>query len=545
MDNKENRKDILPTDPNRQIQLVVNRIGEDEATIDLGNVFHNMKIRKRLFAWVLVLCLTVGLCAPLLLYQISKPELTVSSVVMLRYEAPVKVLKDDEWIVPDDPEYEPVSDLSAPDGTDLDLNQITSAYVLQTALDGMTLSKPITVSSLRNGIRIRTVLTEDSQRIKEALAGLADAKNADAYKQLQSAEMKYQNRFVVSLTNGFKEEDDEEDRIAQELKDEELKELLDRILTVYNDYLVRTYADITLPDDAISVIDVQELDVLDSLDQLRSGIDKLYDYCDEKTDSVKAYRSWKTGRSLEDWMETLKTFRNINVDYLYSMVSENAITRDKSTLLTGWKYMLREAQNQLDEVNARIEETKKLLAAYKNDEVIVSMQESDAAKSTKASTEYYNDLILQQAKDYEKVAELKTTIADYTDRITRMDEKTQIEVTEEVETELARSVESAKTLYEQISAHMEEVFESPLYKTYEDHSAPQGKLQNFLVASLKKMIIGAVAGVVIAFGFWFLAALLPEFSNNSELKKKETRSLDCARDDMNGDDMNGKEADAK
>ena len=87
--------------------------------------------------------------------------------------------------------------------------------------------------------------------------------------------------------------------------------------------------------------------------------------------------------------------------------------------------------------------------------------------------------------------------------------------------------------------------ESPLYKTYEDHSTPQGKLQNFLSASLKKMIIGAVAGVVIACGIWFLAALLPEFSNNSELKKKETRSLDCARDDMNGDDMNGKEADAK
>lgn len=529
MGNNENRKDVLPTDPNRQIQLVVNHAGEDGDTIDLGNVFHNMKVRKRLFAWVLVLCLVVGICAPLLLYQFSKPELTVSSVVILRYEAPVKVLEkgkdgqEDVWIIPENPEYAPVSDLSAPDGSDLDLNQITSSYVLQTALDGMTLSKPITVSSLRNGIQIRTVLTEDSQRTKEALAGLAEAKNADAYKQLQSAEMKYQNRFVVSLTNGFKE--DEEDRFVTVLKDEELSLLLDRILTVYNDYLVRTYADIILPDDAISVIDVQELDVLDSLDQLRSGIDKLYSYCDEKTDTVKAYRSWKTGRSLEDWMETLQTFRNINVDYLYSMVSENAITRDKTTLLTGWKYLLREAQNQLDEVNARIEKTKKLLAAYKNDEVIISMQESDAAKSTKASTEYYNDLILQQSKDYEKVAELKTTIADYTDRINRMDEKTQTDVTEDVEVELARSVESAKALYEQISVHMEEVFESPLYKTYEDHSVPQGKLDNFLVASMKKMIIGAVAGAIIACGIWFLAALLPEFSKG---RKEEADGKEAA-----------------
>ena len=84
MDNNENRKGILPTDPNRQIQLVVNNNQEEDSTIDLGNVFHNMKLKKRIFAWVLVLCLTIGLCAPLLLYQFSKPELTVSSVVTLR-----------------------------------------------------------------------------------------------------------------------------------------------------------------------------------------------------------------------------------------------------------------------------------------------------------------------------------------------------------------------------------------------------------------------------------------------------------------------------
>ena len=498
---------MLENNENRQIQLVVNRPEDDETTIDLANVFHNMKVKSRLFAWVLVLCLVVGVCAPLLLYQIQKPMLTVSSVVTLRYEVNGRT----------------VSDLTAPDGTTLDLNQITSAYVLQTALDGMNLSKPITAGVLRNNISIRTVLTEESQRTKEALAGLADAKNAEAYNQLQTAEMKYRNRFVVSLTNGFKE--DEESRTVTELTDAELKLLLDRILTIYNDYLVRTYADIKLPEDAISIIDTEALDVLDSLDQLRAGIDKLYTYCNQKTGTVKAYRSWQTGRNLRDWMETLQTFKSINVDYLYSMVSENAITNDKASLLTGWKYLLRAAQNELDEVNERISETKTLLKNYKNDEVIVSMQESDAAKSTKASTAYYNSLILQQAADYEKVAELNATIADYTDRITRMNDATQTEVTDAVKEELARSISSAKSLYEQINAHMEELFESPLYKTFEDHSAPQGKLQSFLTANVKKMIIGGVAGAVIACGLWFLAALAPEFSKN---RKEEEGGKEAA-----------------
>ena len=502
MDNKENRTDLIQTDNDRQIRLVVNRNDED-TTIDLGNVFHNLKKRKRLFAWVLVLCLVVGICAPLLLYQFTKAPLTVSSVVTLRYEAPVardaRAIREGKKTLKE-AVLEPVTDLTAPDGIELDLNQITSSYVLQSALDSMTLSKPITADVLRNNIGIKTVLTEESQRTREALAGLADAKNADAYKQLQTAEMKYENRFIVTLTNGF---GDEDSRIKHELKDTELKLLLDRILTVYNEYLVRTYADVKLPDDTFSIIDTQDLDVLDSLDQLRAGLDDLYNYCDTKSDTVKNYRSWKTGRNLNDWMETLQTFKSINVDYLYAMVSENAITRDKTALLTSWKYMMRMAQNELDQTNNNIAETEKLLKSYKNDEVFISMQESDAAKSTKTATEYYNKLILRQTEYYEKAAELKASIADYEDRIKRLDAKTRTDVTTAVEEELARSMASAQGMYTNVREHMEELFESQMYTTFEDHSAPQGKEQSFIIANLKKIIIFVVL---------FVTALAPEFS---------------------------------
>ena len=517
MDNNVNRTELIQTDNDRQIRLVVDN--QDEDAINLGNVFHNMKQRRRLFAWVLVLCLVVGICAPLLLYQFTKAPLTISSVVTLRYEAPVerdakairagrKTLKEAE--------FEPVTDLTAPDGSELDLNQITSSYVLQNALDSMTLSKPITADVLRNNIGIRTVLTEESQRTREALAGLADAKNADAYKQLQTAEMKYENRFIVTLTNGF---GDEDSRIKIELKDGELKLLLDRILTVYNEYLVRTYADVKLPDDAFSVIDTQELDVLDSLDQLREGLDDLYNYCNEKTDTVKYYRSWKTGRNLTDWMETLQTFKSINVDYLYAMVSENAITRDKAALLTSWKYMMRMAQNDLDQTNDNIAETEKLLKNYKNDEVFISMQESDAAKSTKTATEYYNSLILRQTEYYEKAAELKASIADYEDRIRRLDAKTRTDVTTAVEEELARSMTSAQSMYASVREHMEELLESQMYTTFEDHSAPQGKEQSFITANLKKIIIFVVLFAALGCGIWFLAALAPEYSKRRRVEK--------------------------
>ena len=528
MDNYKNTREISTGEPNKQIQLIMNRSGIEETTINLGNVFHNMNLKRRIYAWILVLCLVIGVFAPLLFYQFNKPMLKVSSVVTLRYEAPVKVLEEkkdgsdeEEWVIPEDPEYAPVSDLSAPDGSDLDLNQITSAYVLQNALDRVKLSRPISIGALRDNITIQTILTEESQRTKEALTGLAESKDAGAYNQLQNAEIKYQNRFVVSLINGFKE--NEESRNVIELTDTELKQLLDMILTVYNEYLVKTYADTKLPEDAFSMIDVTTQDVPESVDSLRIGVQKLIAYCNEKTDTMKAYRSWQTGRNLTDWVEILETYSNVNIDYLDALATGSAITRDKTALLSSWKYALRIAKNELDKVNESIAENQKILASYKNDQVLISQQESDATKSTTAATGYYNKLVLQQTENYERAADLKVTILDYEDRIQRLEAQQGTEVTEAVEAELARSVALARGLYQNIRAHMEELFTSQMYTTFEDHSAAQGKTENFLTASMKKMIIGGAAGVVIACGLWFLVGIMLEFSKGrkGEENKKE------------------------
>lgn len=497
----------MPAEQNRQIQLVINQPSEEEDTIDFGNLLHNIKRKAGFFIPLLVLFLVIGLSVPLLVYQFTKSPLTVSSVVTLRYEV----------------NGEPVSDLTAPDGTPLDLNQITSSYVLQEALDGFKLSKPITLGSLRNNIGIQTVLTEESQRAKEALVGLAEAKNSEAYKQLQNVELKYQNRFIVTLTNGFSENSDS--RSKTELKNDELVLLLDRILNAYNNYLVRQHADLRLPEDPFSMIDIEELDVLDSLDQIRSGISHLRSFITDKSETIQNYRSWQTGRTLIDLDEILAVFRGNNVDYLYAYVLDNCITRDKDALLTSWRFTLRQYQNQLDELNESIAETEKLLANYKNDEVFITMQESDAAKSTKSSTPYYNSLILQQMDNYDKAAEIKTNIADYSDRITRLEKTNRTDVTEAVETELSGTMTTAQGVFENIRSHMEELFESPLYTTFEDHNAPQGKQPNFLVASVKNMIIGGALGVFLGCGLWFLAALIPEFSTG---RKEETDKKEAA-----------------
>ncbi len=541
MDQNERSDNKISIDKEAQINLVVNHTGEDEATIDLGRVFHNMKVKRRIYAWVLVLCLVVGICAPLLIYQFNKPMLTVSSVVTLNYEVPwVTVsgqqltlaqykakLAEQGQSLPDDLEitWLPVASLMAPDGSDLDLNAITSAYVLSEAMKDLALSKSISLSSLRSNITVEKVLTDASRQAQELASKMVEDKNNEAYNQMQAVEMTYDTRFVVRLKNGFGEEDSKNKII---LEDGELGILLNRILDAYNDYLVRTYADRKLPDGEIAEIRIDELDLLESLEKLQQASDNLYDYCDNQRTSVKNYRSYRDGRSLEDWMQTIQTVREVSIDYLYSYVYTSSIIRKPEQMLTYYENSKRQADQNLTDVREKIEaDTVTKNENYVKPTVIVSMQESGTVRSTQITPDFYNDLILNLAKNYDKLVTLETTSDDLDRKIQAL--KGSGAAASEADVEKAYSeLQTTKALcvetYDGVVAHMQEVMDSPFYKDFAGHTVPQGELPNFLTANLKNMIIGAVAGVVVACGLWFLAALAPEFRRNRKDDEDEKGS---------------------
>ena len=510
MDRDERRKDqVLSVDKDANINVVVNQPSTD-VEIDLKRVFHNFRLRTRAYAWLMIFCIVAGICGSLLLQQITEKPYRVSSVVTLKYWLPNPAYSEDAGV----PETLPVTDLTAPDGNgDLDLNQITGSYVLNNALNSTALSQPVTLSSLRSNISIDRILTEDSRRQQEIAASMVEDKNSNAYNQVKDIQLTYENRFVVSLTNGFGEENS---RKKVNLKKDELENLLDQVLAAYNDYLVTTYADTRLPDDEISVIDQENLDILESLDLLREANQNLYDYCDNQPDTIKSYRSWRTGRSLNDLMEDLRTAMEVNVDYLYSYAYTNSIVKDRESMITNYQFQLRNAQFELDKVNENIATIQTILDNYKNDEIFVSMQESDTAKSTQTTTDYYNAKILEQANNYEKAEELEVRITDLTDKLNTMQSGSYLGSTEQASTELANAIEICHKGYQQIDLQMQEIMTSPFYTTYADHSVAQGKDEGFISKSAKKMAVGAVLGALVALALWFISALAPEFRRGPE-----------------------------
>ncbi len=529
--NEYQPKNKVMIDKDAQINVVVNRSSED-AAISMGRVFHNMKVKRRVFAWVLVLCLVLGICAPLLLYQFNRPFLTVSSVVTLKYEVPMVdvdgvIIPLAEYTGSDEPiiVWQPVKDLTAPDGSELDLNAITSSYVLQQALNALDLSQAITLSALRRNISIEKVLSEKSRQAQELASKMTEDKSAEAYEQMQTMEIEYDNRFVVRLTNGFRDEDS---KVKVEITDAELNALLDRILSAYNDYLVETYADVKIPNNLVAEIKTDELDLLESLDIFQTASDELYDYCNGQRNSVKVYRSSRDGRNLEDWMEAIQTNREVSIDNLYSFVYTNSIVKNPTEMLTTYENKQRDNERSKQEVNDKIEaDVKTKTENYKKPTVIVSMQESGAIKSTQKTPDSFNELILRLAKNYDKIVELEITADDLSNKIASLNKLSGSSASQENVDKATSELENAKItfdrLYNGILAHMEEVSKSAFYRNYASHTVPQGKLDNYLVANLKKMLIGAAVGFVIACGLWFLAALAPEFRRNQKDDKDGKR----------------------
>ncbi len=504
--NQDDRREglILPPEGNSRIELVVNQQYDDEGDLDLGRMFHKMKRRLRVYAWVMLFFFALGLCLPLLLYQLGKAPLTAASVVTLRYD-----------VVTRDPEGKllssaPVEGLTAPDGGELDLNQLTSSYVLQSALEGLELSAPVSLENLRANLRIDRILTEESRRRQELASQMVTDKNAGAYEEIQNIELLYDSRFVVYLTNGF---GDEDSKRKQYLTDGELRTVLDRILTAYNDYLALTYADVKLPDDEFAAVDTEKQDILESLDLIRTAVQDLYDFCAEQPESILRYRSWRTGFSLEDLMGELETLRSVNVNYLYSYVTTNSIARDREAMITSYRYQLRNAQTKLDALNMNIATNRDILDNYKNDEIFVSMQESDTSRSTRTTTDYYNRLILEQADNYDKVAKLEETIADLEyklESLTAAEDRTSGISGQEITDSLASTLEICRNAYARIREQLSEIHDSAFFTDYAEHSVPQGKTPSFLAAAWKKAVIGGAAGLVLACGLWLLDGVAQE-----------------------------------
>ena len=511
----------LKVERDSTINLVVNQNTEDDLAIDLVWLYHNMKKKAGFFIWVIFFCAVVGACLSLIYYQLTKAPETVYSAVTLTYE-----IDNEDEENPDAPKRIMVPDLTAPDNEgELDLNQITSSTVLQEALEGLELSKTVSLNNLQRNISIQRILSEESRRNQEILSSMLENKNEGAYQQMQDMEYSYRNIFVVSLTNGFGEEDS---RVKTYLRSGELSLLLERILDAWNHYLVNTYVNLRLPDDAVAAISIEELDIPESVDQIREALNAMYSYSEEQSDEVKAYRSYQTGSTLTDLAEQIQLLLNTEVENLSAYVFLNGVAADRAKVIDNYRYRLLMAEAELKEINENTAAIRKLLDNYKNDQIFVASTTSEGnetAQTVQTNTAYYNELLVQQVENEQLAAQKRQEVIEYEARMAALNSAENVVSYAEiaaVEDELNTLLSKTEEMTQRLREHMKEVFSANFYNTLAEHSVALSDSEGFLTVVVKKTIIGLAIGLLIGFAIWVVNGLFPEITKDrNRAGKKE------------------------
>ena len=491
---------------NQKVEVVVKRDASARAgELDLVRVFSNMGKKRRIYAWLIVACMLIGLAAPLLLAELRDKTENVSVVINLLYPSAQNKL--------------------APDGEPLDVNYIKSSYILQNAIKKTQLSEKIPISALERNISIEELLSEETRQKLEVVEKVIGETQKD-YESVLDVDYKYEGKYIVTLANGFTT--DPEGKKKTYIDGAELTSLLNNIAESYSEYFYDTYMDLTLPDNTLDSIKSEDLDYIERLDEIVSLLNSLSQYCtDEEKEQYLTYRSKIDGMSFEDIDECIRLVRDIDVDYLYAYVFYNSITKDKKSMVTKYNYQLKNAERELEVILGNIKNNDDLISEYKNKKIEVSQMGQESTKSSTV-TDYYNELIMSQSDNYKDKSDLGERIANLNDKIAGFKNSSsssaQIDFVEE---ELTSLVNICSTLYELTEEHAKEILESDSYRSsFINYIGAQYLADSFFNAgNIKKAIIGMVVGAFLAVLIWGMDGLIEEFKRGTALKdeaKKQT-----------------------
>ncbi len=483
----------------QSLQVYLNRPPENDGILfDIVKLFKDMKASFRIYAWLILFCMLVGITIPFVRYQINLQDYSVSTVVM-----PFAAVGDE--------------------------TRVKSAYVLDKALSGIELSVDVDRVNLYENLIVSKVLSEDSQAkqeiyMKMIAAGSSSAQKA--YEQMLESEFAYKDLFIVTLKNSFG---------GKYLKEDELKLLLERVIYFYNEYLRDTLIVNDVPENPFALINIENLDYLDSLDAMKTGLLGLRAYCkgklaqgnEDPADEVinnlitgENYRNNKNGLSYTDIVSVIDTFLSEQHTYLYSYVYTNNIVKNKETQLSKLKYSIREQERNLASINENIENTKNLIASYKNDSIKVQSISETEVIYAKVNTDYYNELVKTQLENYRERVATNPVLENLKERIAEINNTKEDDVVKE---EIADVYTSCNSIYQMVKDQTDCFFSSDELRYLVRWSTAAGEDTSSPTARLKPAVIYGAAGAFLGIVIWGMRNVLVQFKAEIAGKKKEDK----------------------
>lgn len=306
-----------------------------------------------------------------------------------------------------------------PDGTQFDIMQLKSPYVIENALKETELkSTGIKSDEVRRNLDITPIVPNDIAQKAENMI----KQGSDFAYYPSEFKVTYKVNKAFSYNQGI--------------------ELVETIIREYQNYFNALYSDIRTIESIIGSMDYSDYDYPDIVEVITTQIQSIQEFITEKVNEDSNYRSSETGYNFADLNRIYDILKTVDTSKLESLVNTNTLTKDRLKLIKDYEYKVKKMELEQVKKNSEAEEARRLMDQFKKEDFVLITDGNGSELRTENAQSYYNTLAETAINASIEATSLQHEIDYYKKEIERL-----VSVTEVINTRL---IEEADGLIENI-----------------------------------------------------------------------------------------------
>lgn len=284
-----------------------------------------------------------------------------------------------------------------PDGTQFDILQLKSPYVIEKALEELALTNSgLKLDEIRRNIDITPIVPDDvSQRAETILKqGQEFVYYPSEYK------ITYKINKAFSYSQGI--------------------QLLEEIISQYKKYFYMLYSDVKTVENTISNVDLSNYDYPDIVEIINKQVESVQELLESKAEEGSGFRSSNTGYTFTDLSRSYDVLKNVDITKLESLVNTNTLTKDRERLIKDYEYRVKRMELEMAKKSSEAEEARKLMDQYKKEDYVLLPDALGGQIKTENTSSYYSTLAEMAITASVEAANLQHEIEYYRNEIERL-----------------------------------------------------------------------------------------------------------------------------
>ncbi|AGC67167.1 exopolysaccharide biosynthesis-like protein [Thermoclostridium stercorarium subsp. stercorarium DSM 8532] len=284
-----------------------------------------------------------------------------------------------------------------PDGTQFDILQLKSPYVIEKALEELALTNSgLKLDEIRRNIDITPIVPDDvSQRAETILKqGQEFVYYPSEYK------ITYKINKAFSYSQGI--------------------QLVEEIISQYKKYFYMLYSDVKTVENTISNVDLSNYDYPDIVEIINKQVESVQELLESKAEEGSGFRSSNTGYTFTDLSRSYDVLKNVDITKLESLVNTNTLTKDRERLIKDYEYRVKRMELEMAKKSSEAEEARKLMDQYKKEDYVLLPDALGGQIKTENTSSYYSTLAEMAITASVEAANLQHEIEYYRNEIERL-----------------------------------------------------------------------------------------------------------------------------